>query len=281
MSGKGGYLHSKGFKTLMKHFFGWGAAIVIIGALFKIMHYPGSDIMLPVGLGLEALIFVVMIFVPEHPEYHWERVHPILDPDLTHEQMHELEASGAGIAASGSHGAASKSPNADAVAKQLEDAGIDEKLLAKLKDGMSNLADNAASLGAVSTAAGATDSYVKSLEEASSSLNSLTSQYAESAKAIAGIAGDGQGNFGAEMQKLGQNLSALNNVYELQLKSSNDYLESLGQMSSLQDSIKNIMNDLAASANDTQVYRENMALLSQNLTDLNNVYGNMLRAMKG
>ena len=87
MSGKGGFLHSKQFKTIMKHFFGWGAAIVIIGALFKIQHYPGSDIMLPVGLGLEAVIFIVMIFVPDHPEYDWERVHPILSPDLTPEQL--------------------------------------------------------------------------------------------------------------------------------------------------------------------------------------------------
>jgi uncharacterized protein YukE len=92
---------------------------------------------------------------------------------------------------------------------------------------------------------------------------------------------DGQGNFGAEMQKLGQNMSALNNVYSSQLESTQDYLNSLKSMGNLQDSIKNIMNDLAASANDTKVYRDNMALLSQNLTDLNNVYGNMLRAMKG
>lgn len=274
MSGKGGFLHSKGFKTLMKHFFGWGAAIVIIGALFKIQHYPGSDIMLPIGLGLEALIFVVMIFIPDHAEYDWERVHPILSPDLTPEQLHEMTENGTGIAGGGGS-------NADAVVKQLKDAGINDDLLHKLKDGMSNLASNAASLGAVSTAAGATDSYVKSLESASQNLNNLTAQYSESAKAIAGITGDGQGNFGAEMHKLGENLSALNNVYELQLKSSQDYLSSLNSMSSLQDSIKNIMSDLASSAKDTQVYRENMALLSQNLTDLNNVYGNMLRAMKG
>jgi peptidoglycan hydrolase CwlO-like protein len=53
------------------------------------------------------------------------------------------------------------------------------------------------------------------------------------------------------------------------------------QMSGLQENIKNIMADLAASAKDTASYRENMAMLSQNLTDLNNVYGNMLRAMRG
>ncbi len=170
---------------------------------------------------------------------------------------------------------------ADQLAKELDKAGIDQALLAKLKDGMSNLADNAKSLGAISTAAGATDSYVKSLETASEGLNKLTEQYASSANAIAGIAGEGQGNFGAEMQKLGQNLGALNNVYELQLKSSQDYLESMQQMSSLQENIKSIMADLSASAKDTASYRENMAMLSQNLTDLNNVYGNMLRAMRG
>ncbi len=275
MSGKGGYLHSKGFKTVMKHFFGWGAAIVIIGALFKIQHYPGSDIMLPVGLGLEAVIFIVMIFVPDHPEYHWERVHPVLDPDLTVEQLHEMSPN----AMIGGHGGGGSS-NAELVAKQLEEAGIDEALLAKLKDGMSNLASNAASLGAVSTAAGATDSYVKSLETASSSLTKLTEQYATSANAIAGITADGNGNFGVEMQKMGQNLSALNNVYELQLKGSQEYLTGLTQMSDLQENIKTIMTDLSASAKDTTIYRENMAMLSQNLTDLNNVYGNMLKAMR-
>jgi gliding motility-associated protein GldL len=276
MSGKGNWLASKKGKTALKWFFGWGAAIVILGALFKIQHYKGSDIMLPVGLILEAVIFVVMIFVPDHPEYDWDRVHPILSPDLTPEQLHEMIENGTGVAGGGGGGS-----NADAVVKQLQNAGIDDGLLANLKDGMTKLADNAKSLGTVSTAAAATDDYVKSLNSASKNLNDLTTQYSESAKAIAGIAGDGQGNFGAEMQKLGDNLSALNNVYELQLKSSQDYLSSLNSMSSLQDSIKNIMNDLASSAKDTQVYRENMALLSQNLTDLNNVYGNMLRAMKG
>jgi gliding motility-associated protein GldL len=277
MSGKGGFLHSKGFKTIMKHFFGWGAAIVIVGALFKIQHYPGSDIMLPVGLILEAVIFIVMIFVPDHPEYDWERVHPILSPDLTPEQMHEMTENGTGIGGGNGGGGS----NADAVAKQLKAAGIDDGLLGALKDGMTKLADNAKSLGVVSTAAAATDDYVKSLNSASQNLNNLTTKYSESAEAIAGIAGDGQGNFGAEMQKLGQNMSALNNVYSSQLESTQDYLNSLKSMGNLQDSIKNIMNDLAASANDTKVYRDNMALLSQNLTDLNNVYGNMLRAMKG
>ena len=161
--------------------------------------------------------------------------------------------------------------SADAVAKLLE----------KLKNSMSNLADNASSLGAVSSAAGATDNYVKSLESASLGISKLADQYAVSASAIAGIVADADGNFGVETQKLGQNIAALNNVYELQLKSSQDYLNSTSQMNQLQESIKNVMSDLASSAQDTQIYRENMSMLSKNLTELNTVYGNMLRALKG
>ncbi|MEN9421932.1 MAG: gliding motility protein GldL [Crocinitomicaceae bacterium] len=274
MSGNGGFFASRKYKLITKYVTGYGASVVILGALFKIMHWPGADQMLIVGLITEAAIFAFIAMEPLHEEVDWTRVFPELGVDENNDEnrlLPLLKKGGMG----GGGGAA------DQLAKELDKAGIDSALLAKLKDGMSNLADNAKSLGAISTAAGATDSYVKSLETASEGLSKLTEQYAASASAIAGIAGDGQGNFGAEMQKLGQNLGALNNVYELQLKSSQDYLESMTQMSGLQENIKNIMADLAASAKDTASYRENMAMLSQNLTDLNNVYGNMLRAMRG
>ncbi|MEN9699986.1 MAG: hypothetical protein RLZZ301_1184 [Bacteroidota bacterium] len=274
MSGNGGFFASRSYKLFVKYLSGFGASVVIVGALFKIMHWPGCDVMLIVGLMTEAGIFAFIALEPMHEEVDWTRVFPELGIEENNEEnrlLPLLKKGGLG----GGAGAA------DQLAKELDKAGIDQALLGKLKDGMSNLADNAKSLGAISTAAGATDSYVKSLETASEGLNKLTAQYAESANAIAGIAGEGQGNFGSEMQKLGQNLGALNNVYELQLKSSQDYLESINQMSGLQENIKAIMADLAASAKDTASYRENMAMLSQNLTDLNNVYGNMLRAMRG
>ncbi len=273
MSGNGGFFASRKYKLITKYVTGYGASVVILGALFKIMHWPFADQMLIVGLITESLIFAFIAMEPLHEEVDWTRVFPELGVEENNDENRLLPLLKKG--GMGGGGAA------DHLAKELDKAGIDQALLAKLKDGMSNLADNAKSLGAISTAAGATDSYVKSLETASEGLNKLTEQYASTANVIAGIAVEGQGNFGAEMQKLGQNLGALNNVYELQLKSSQDYLESMQQMNVLQDSIKSIMADLSASAKDTASYRENMAMLSQNLTDLNNVYGNMLRAMRG
>jgi gliding motility-associated protein GldL len=239
---------SSGFRNATHVIAGLGASVVIVGALFKIEHRPGASEMLTIGLITEAIIFALYALMPLEESGH--------------------ESSGGG-------------GSADAVAKQLEQAGIDQALLEKLKNSMSNLADNASSLGAVSSAAGATDNYVKSLESASLGISKLADQYAASASAIAGIVADADGNFGVETQKLGQNIAALNNVYELQLKSSQDYLNSTSQMNQLQESIKNVMSDLASSAQDTQIYRENMSMLSKNLTELNTVYGNMLRALKG
>ncbi len=277
MSGHGtSFFESKTWKNIMKYVYGLGAAIVIMGALFKIMHWPGASLMLIIGLSTEAVIFVMSVLEPVHLDSDWSRVFPEL-ADTEGEGVDEVEGVGLyDLIKAGSEEPGSK---ADKLADKLGEAGIDNALIGRLKDGMSNLADNASSLGSMASATGATDQYVTSLQNASSSLDSLADQYKESASSIAAISGEGN-NFGPEMERLSSNIAALNSTYELQLKSSQDYISSAGQLQELQESIKSVMSDLAASANDTQVYRENMATLSQNLGDLNNVYGNMLKAMK-
>ncbi len=277
MSGNGtSFFESKTWKNIMKYVYGLGAAVVIMGALFKIMHWPGASEMLIVGLSTEALIFIMSVMEPVHLDSDWSRVFPEL-ANTEGEGIEELE--GVGLYDLIKSGSDEPGSQADSLANKLGDAGIDNALIGRLKDGMSNLADNATSLGSMSSATGATDQYVSSLESASKSLDNLADQYKESATSIAAISGEGN-NFGPEMERLSSNIAALNNTYELQLKSSQDYIESAGQLQGLQESIKSVMSDLAASAGDTQIYRENMATLSQNLGDLNNVYGNMLKAMK-
>ena len=72
------FVHTKTFKNLMAKLYGWGASVVILGALFKINHYPGAEIMLIVGLGVEALIFFMSGFEPPHDEPDWSLVYPQL-----------------------------------------------------------------------------------------------------------------------------------------------------------------------------------------------------------
>lgn len=69
---------SKGYKVISGFIYGWGASCVIIGALFKIMHFPGAGIVLTVGMLVEAFIFFVSAFEPQMEHYDWSRVFPQL-----------------------------------------------------------------------------------------------------------------------------------------------------------------------------------------------------------
>lgn len=258
---------SKGWKKFMAKLYGFGAAVVIVGALFKIQHWPGASLMLIVGLGTEAVIFIFSAFEPIHEDPNWELVYPELalghSDELDHAAVQKSKGKG-GIT--------------DELDKMLEEAKIDSKLLERLGDGMSALADNAAQLKGVSTAAAATDSYVSSLQAASDKVSSLSAAYERASVSISGMTADAKEgeSFGEQMQKVAKNLSALNNVYELQLKGSSQHLEATEKF---QSQVTEMMKNLSDSAEDTRIYKENMAMLSKNLTDLNTVYGNMLKAM--
>ncbi|MDH4474383.1 MAG: gliding motility protein GldL [Fluviicola sp.] len=262
---------SKGWKKFMAKLYGFGAAVVIVGALFKIQHWPFAGEMLIVGLGTEALIFIFSAFEPIHEDPNWELVYPELalghSDDLDHDALPATRG-GRG----GGNGIT------DHLDKMLEEAKIDGQLLERLGDGMRALGENAAQLKGVTSAAAATDSYVSSLQAASDKVSSLSEAYERASVSISGMTSNTQEgeSFGEQMQKVSKNLAALNNVYELQLKGSSAHLEATEKF---QGQVTEMMKNLSDSAEDTRLYKENMAMLSKNLTDLNSVYGNMLKAM--
>lgn len=263
---------SKAWKNFMAKLYGIGAAIVIIGALFKIQHWPFAGLMLTVGLLTEAIIFIFSAFEPIHEDPNWELVYPELALGHSDELDHDALPVAKGGRNVGGNGIT------DQLDKMLEEAKIDGELLGRLGDGMRRLGDNAAQLSSVTTAAAATDSYVNSLQAASQKVSSLSEAYERASVSISGLTSttaEGE-SFGEQMQKVSKNLAALNNVYELQLKGSTQHLEATEKF---QSQVTEMMHNLSASTEDTKLYRENMALLSKNLTDLNTVYGNMLKAM--
>lgn len=263
---------SKGWKKFMAKLYGFGAAVVIIGAMFKIMHWPGAGAMLVIGLSTEALIFVFSAFEPIHEDPNWELVYPELALGHSEELDHEALAENARNKMKGGTGITGE------LDKMLEEAKIDSALLERLGDGMRTLGENAAQLKGVTSAAAATDSYVSSLQSASEKVSSLSEAYERASASIAGLTSaqaEGE-SFGEQMQKVSKNLAALNNVYELQLKGSSAHLEATEKF---QGQVTKLMEDLSASAEDTRLYKENMATLSKNLNDLNTIYGNMLKAM--
>lgn len=257
---------SKSWKKFMAKLYGFGAAIVIFGAMFKIMHWPGAGAMLVIGLSTEAVIFIFSAFEPIHEDPNWELVYPELA--LAHDENFDP------------HNLPEKKSETvtEELDKMLEEANIDSALLERLGAGMKNLGENAAQMNDVSSAAVATDSYVSSLQNASDKVSQLSTSYEEASLAISGMtssAEQGQ-SFGEQMESLSNNLSALNNVYELQLKGSSAHLEATEKF---QAQVLDMMQNLSDSVEDTKLYKDNMSMLSKNLTDLNSVYGNMLKAM--
>jgi len=276
MSGKkGGFFASKGYKNLMKYVYGYGASIVIVGALFKIQHWPGADIMLIAGLSTEAIIFGLSAMEPLHSEPNWAVYYPYLLPEDERPEGQDISAfPKPHESAGGKSGGAN-----EMIAEMMEKAKIDQAVLDRLGNAMRDLSSNAEQLKSVSSAATATDSYVASLEEAAKKMSTLTESYEKASASIAGMTTSSAGgeSFGEQMQKVSTNLAALNNVYELQLQGASAHLEAT---QGFQKQVVDMMQNLSASVDDTKLYRENMAMLAQNLTDLNNVYGNMLKAMK-
>ena len=277
-SGGGSIFESKKFKTIMKFVYGWGGAVVIVGAMFKIQHWPGATVMLIGGLGIEACIFILSAFEPLHEDPNWELAYPELALGHSDELDHDAEAPV-------SHSRNSKNiqqVHVSGVTEHLDEmlsaANIDAALLDRLGEGMRALGENAAQLQGVSSAAAATDSYVSSLQAASDKVSNLSEAYERASVSISGMTSstaEGE-SFGEQMQKVSKNLAALNNVYELQLKGSSAHLETTEKF---QSQVTEMMKNLSDSTEDTKRYKENMAMLSANLTDLNTVYGNMLKAM--
>ncbi|MDT8308683.1 MAG: gliding motility protein GldL [Bacteroidales bacterium] len=268
----------------MSKLYGWGAAVVILGALFKINHYPGAEIMLIIGLCTESIIFFFSAFEPPFVEPDWSLVYPELAGMYHDTEEGELPE---GVTSVARH----QQPKTitEELDNMLLDAKIEPELLASLGEGMRHLGDNAKKLAEITDAAAATQGYVTNLENASSSVAELTDSYqrtsqvlnqsaesiAKSAEAIDFSEINGA-EYGEQLQRISKNLATLNNVYELQLQGSQAQVEATAKM---QEGINKFMQYLNNSADTAATYSEQAAQLTENVKALNTVYGNMLNAM--
>ena len=162
------FSNKKTFKVLMSRLYGWGASVVILGALFKIMHWPFADVALIIGMGTEVIVFFFSAFEKVHEEPDWSLVYP---------ELAGLEdIAGPGRDAGRGLGTAHVSLSAN-LDKLLEEANIGPELINNLGRGLRNLSDNASRLADMSNAAAATNQYIQSMEQASKSVLDLSQSY--------------------------------------------------------------------------------------------------------
>lgn len=256
----------KKWKSFMAKLYGFGAAIVIVGAMFKIMHWPGAGPMLVVGLSTEAVIFFFSAFEPPHEEVDWSLVYPELAGMHGEEgDKKELEEDKGSIT--------------EQLDNMLEEAKIGPELIASLGEGMRSLSDQASKLNNITDASVATNEYVSSVKSAAQNVSSLSGAYSKAAESLMGLAvtNDDSASLGEQITKVSKNLSALNAAYELQLQGSNEHLKAT---SKFYDGLEELMRNLNDSVDDTKRYKDQIAQLSANLESLNTIYGNMLNAMR-
>lgn len=191
------------YKNIMAKVYGIGAAVVIIGALFKIIHLKFANELLIVGLLTEAGIFFLSAFEKPHVEYDWALVYPELA------QAEEV--------AKPKKAAAPKMEGT--VTQQLDqmmaEAKVGPELIASLGDGLRNFGDRVAAISSAADIASSSNEFASKLQAASKSVEGLSSSYAnisETMQAFSDSLADAR-NFKDEVGKLTQNLASLNAVY--------------------------------------------------------------------
>lgn len=268
----------------MSKLYGWGAAVVIVGALFKINHWPGGTIMLIIGMGVETIIFFLSAFEPPHVEFDWTLVYPQLAGMETDEVPDGLKNPANEVQNSGVESLpVANDPLTQRLDQMLEEANITPELIDRLGQGMQNLAESASSMTGIASAAASTDKFVASLDgaaeavdnmkHASEAVNTLTTIYQETAQALT----SGDASYADEMKKLAGSLASVNAMYEMQLQTSTSQLEATKEV---EERIQAMMANFANSAEGVLKYKEQVDALSRKVAELNNVYGNMLAAMQ-
>jgi gliding motility-associated protein GldL len=282
-------VQTSGWKNFMAKLYGIGASVVIIGALFKIQHWSMAGLMLTIGLCTESIIFFFSAFEPLHEEVDWTLVYPEL-AGIQEEEPDTVRGVGggrytAGIGGGGGGGSLALSK----FDEMLERADITPDLFQKLGVGMKKLSEATSNISVMGDVSAASSKYMNTIHSANDALGRLSDTYQSTAKIINdtnanysrvaesfSVIESGGKSYQQQLESLNKNLSALNAAYELQRKGVDDHIR---ESDSLQKGISALMKDLSESAGDTKKYREQITKLNDNLTALNNVYGNMLAAM--
>ncbi len=276
-----------------------GAAVVIWGALFKILHLPGGNTLLSIGMGTEVLMFLLTAFDRPEKQYHWEDVFPVLgshDP----EDRPEFGGGGGSIVIGGGGGGTgdqTSAGQAHGVTQQqaLTAVGLPGNLDLTPEDSRS-LSESIAKMSAASDQLSrmaeltdATQQYLSQmstiseqmqrLAETTTALNQVSETLLGSYKAItdnSSTISQSSTGYVEQMESLNRNINGLNTIYEIQLKSVSSQLDSIDRVNR---GLKDIRDMYEKSAAESAHYCDETEKMARYMKQLNNVYEKMIKAM--
>lgn len=296
------FLSSEKGKRVLNFLYSWGASIVILGALFKLLHLPYANQILFVAMITESIVFFISAF--EHPskEYHWEDVFPVLKsknpmdrPDFTGTPISDMINSEANVEdddTSVSVNPALASAGRKVAAGGLNIAGqldVSEEDTKNLSESIKKLSGAAEQISKMAELTEATQNYLQQLsgmsqqmERFSQVTNSLTdvsdtllNSYRSITDNSDGINQNSRG-YVQQMELLNRNVSGLNSIYEIQLKTISSQIESIDHIN---NGLMRIRDMFDGSVADSSVFRNETEKMTRQLAELNQVYSRLLQAM--
>ncbi len=270
-----------------------GAAVVIWGALFKILHLPGGNTLLCVGMGTEVLMFILTAFDRPESQYHWEDVFPVLktkDPD---DRPDFSSGSGiviAGNAEGGTAGQAQAQAQAAAQAVGLpQSVSLTPDDAQSLSESIARMASASEQLSKMAELTDATQQYLsqmasisEQMEKLSATTEALNNVSGSLLKSYESIVGNGEEIGGKstgyvdQMEALNRNISGLNTIYEIQLKSISSQIDSIDRVNR---GLKDIRDMYEKSAAQSATYCDETEKMARYMKQLNSVYEKMIKAM--
>lgn len=293
------FLSSEKGKRVLNFCYSWGASVVIIGALFKLLHLPYANQILFVAMITEAAVFFISAFERPNDEYHWEDVFPVLKsknpldrPDFSKGSKanggNGIQVGGV-VMNMGNDMSSNTSAVRGAAAAASLGLNVTEEDTRNLSDSIKKLSGAAEQISKMAELTEATQKYLEQLSSMSEQMekfsqvtNSLTSASDTLLNAYQHISDNSDGisqnskGYVQQMEALNQNISGLNAVYEAQLRSISMQIENIEQINAGLSRIKDMYN---GSVVDSSVFRSETEKMTQQLAQLNQVYSRLLQAM--
>lgn len=267
------FLHGEKGQRFFNFAYSIGAAIVIWGALFKILHLPGGSTLLCVGMGTEIAMFILTAFDRPPKEYAWEDVFPVLD-SRDPEDRPDFSAGGGGVVINGAAPSDGETIHIDASA-----VGSAPQLVQDPTAGLESAADMADATHDYLEKMQGIAQQMARLNETTEALNSVTQTLLGSYQAITEnsetVSANSQG-YVSQMENLNRNIAGLNTIYEIQLKSISSQLESIDRVNR---GLKDIRDMYDKAANESSRYCEETEKMARYMKQLNSVYEKMITAM--
>lgn len=259
----GEILKTKRWKVLMGYVYGWGASLVLIGALFKLQHWNHSGIMLTIGLLTEAFIFFLSGFEPPLEQPDWSKVYPELQED--YELLEPTEDIQNNVKSS--------------FDSMLSSTNITPELLAKIGKSLVDLSNTASGISDISTATLATDIYIRNLNSASESMMAFSEMNTQANNAIHNSVGElvnTYSNTAHKISETGENMLA--KLHESSVRFTKQIDESGSKLSESYSRFSGVMEKgLKDFEVNSSSYGENLNKLNKNIESLNNSYEKQLK----